>query len=72
VATHFPLLTSLASESNTFANYKISINFHPDGRVEYPYQIEPGISSQHVALHVLRSQGISHRFLDDALERLQH
>ncbi len=72
VATHFPLLTSLASELNTFANYKISINFHPDGRVEYPYQIEPGISNQHVALHVLRSQGISHRFLDDAFEHLQH
>lgn len=72
VATHFPLLTSLASESNTFANYKISINFYPDGRVEYPYLLEPGISNQHVALHVLRSQGISHRFLDDALEQLQH
>lgn len=72
VATHFPLLTSLAAESNTFANYKISINFHPDGRVEYPYQIEPGISNQHVALHVLRSQGISHRFLDDALKQLQY
>ncbi len=71
VATHFPLLNSLADESSDFSNHKISINFHPDGRVEYPYSLEPGISNQHVALHVLRSQGISHRFLDDALERLQ-
>lgn len=71
VATHFPLLTTLAGESSNFSNHKISINFHPDGRVEYPYRLEPGISNQHVALHVLRSQGISHRFLDDALDRLK-
>lgn len=71
VATHFPLLTTLAGESSNFSNHKISINFHSDGRVEYPYRLELGISNQHVALHVLRSQGISHRFLDDALERLK-
>lgn len=68
VATHFPQLTLLEQQSPAFGNYKVAVNFCDNGVVEYPYTLERGASNQHVALHVLRSQGITHRFLDEAVK----
>lgn len=66
IATHFPLLTRLESDTNNFCTYKVSVNLKADGTISYPFILEPGISDQHVAIDILQSEGFDSQILDDA------
>jgi|GEM_PF-643256 len=59
ITTHFPRLTDLEKETNTFTNYKVAdATIMPDGKVVYPFKLVPGISTQNIAAHMLHQQGI--------------
>lgn len=66
IATHFPLLTLLAQHTTTFDNYCVSVAIEPDGSLNYPFKLTPGVSDQHIALDVLREQGFVSSILDQA------
>jgi DNA mismatch repair ATPase MutS len=56
-ATHFKGLTKLAQDTNGLvANYKVSIEYQPDGSYISPYTIVPGISNQDIGLDVIRQE----------------
>jgi len=59
ITTHFPRLTDLEKETNTFTNYKVAdATIMPDGKVVYPFKLVPGISTQNIAQHMLQQQGV--------------
>ena len=58
VATHFELLTELESHIESgYKNYMVSVLIDEDGSLIYPFKLLPGISSQHIALDILRNEG---------------
>ncbi len=71
VATHFELLTRLSERNDRVMNYKVSVNVHENGIIEYPFKLEPGISHQHVAIDILRNEGVSTHILDQATTMLR-
>ncbi|MBY0352864.1 hypothetical protein K2W90_00690 [Candidatus Babeliales bacterium] len=71
IATHFPLLTELEQHTKTFSNYHVSVEHVRGGQIYYPYKLERGISEQHVALDILRNQGIHGSVVDKAIEILE-
>jgi DNA mismatch repair ATPase MutS len=67
-ATHFPLLTELEQMyPQLFKNYKVSVNYE-QGKIIYPFKLEPGISHQNVAFDILRQEGFDDEFLARARE----
>lgn len=72
VATHFSLLTQLAEHNARIKNYKVSVVVHDDGTIEYPFHLEPGISQQHVAIDILRNEGVHADILDRAMMVLKN
>ncbi|MFC1894605.1 hypothetical protein ACFLYH_01510 [Candidatus Dependentiae bacterium] len=66
IATHFSELTLLEKETNTFDNYKVSVDYLSDNSIKYPYKLEKGISNQYVAFDILKSQGFAGSILDNA------
>lgn len=71
IATHFPLLTQLESETTTFQNYKVSVIKNPDGTISYPYNLEKGASTQHIALDILKNQGFASSVINEAQKIVQ-
>ncbi len=69
IATHFAELTQL-SEDSSFSNYKVSVEIDPLGHIHYPFKLEPGISEQHIALDILKEEGIESSIIDNAYEYL--
>ena len=56
-ATHFRGLTDLAKDTHgKIANYKVTVEYQPDGSYISPYTIVPGISNQDIGLDVLRQE----------------
>jgi len=68
LATHFKLLTELEENTDSFANYKVSVVHDQDGRIGYPYKLEKGISDQHVAIDILKEEGFDSHILYEAQE----
>jgi len=68
LATHFKLLTELEQDTQTFANYKVSVTYEQDGKIGYPYKLEKGISDQHVAIDILKEEGFDSHILYEAQE----
>lgn len=66
IATHFPLLTRLASEVPSFSNVKVSVIKHEDGTIEYPFLVEPGVAHQHVAFDIMRLAGMKGSIVEEA------
>ncbi|MCK5632232.1 hypothetical protein KAH94_00625, partial [bacterium] len=66
VATHFKLLTELENTTDSFTNYKVSVEHQENGKIFYPYKIENGISDQHVAIDILRNEGFNSCILNEA------
>ncbi len=66
VATHFPILTQLEKESNSFANYKVMVEFDDQNYIRYPFKLEPGIAHQNVALDILKQQGCNGPIIEEA------
>ncbi len=75
LTTHFHYITKLEQEdADTFVNYQVSAHVDRIGnhaQIEYPYKLEPGISRQCIAFHVLRSKGFKKRLLQEAERVLQ-
>jgi DNA mismatch repair protein MutS len=71
IATHFPLLTALENECATFANYKVSVEINENG-IHYPFILEQGISTQHIALDILKQEGYDFSILAQATEILKN
>jgi DNA mismatch repair protein MutS len=66
IATHFMVLTDLAQDTNDlFKNQKVSI-IREDGRITYPYKLEPGITDQAIALDLLEQEGFDSEILEAA------
>ncbi len=70
LATHFPLLTHLANELSSFSNYKVSVDIDPVLGIHYPFKLERGSSTQHIALDILRQEGYACSIVDEALALL--
>ncbi len=68
--THFPAVPLLAAKTGTFANYKVSVSYKPDGSLARSYKLEPGISEQKIALHILKEEGFDATFLQKAQQFL--
>jgi len=64
--THFPMMAGLAQTNNRFLNYKVYVNYDQNGKIVYPYKLEPGASDQIVTLKILREEGFADKFIDDA------
>lgn len=62
VATHFERLTELESVTGgKYKNYRVAVNELPDGSFSFPYKLEVGKSSQHIALRLLEQAGFARR-----------
>ena len=60
------VLTDLAQDTNDlFKNQKVSI-IREDGRITYPYKLEPGITDQAIALDLLEQEGFDSEILEAA------
>ncbi|MCK4651321.1 hypothetical protein KAT08_04070 [Candidatus Babeliales bacterium] len=66
IATHFPILTNLENNTETFSNYKVTVNQYKNGNIEYPYKLQQGASDQHIALDILKNQGFNGSVIEDA------
>lgn len=72
IATHFEYLTKLEELAETsYKNYKVTVHINENGSLSYPFKLEAGISEQHIAIDVLRSQGYESEILHEA-ERILH
>ncbi len=59
IATHFPMLTTLAEDTNgVFKNCKVAVSKNIDGGLVYPYKLENGLSDQHIAFEILVNEGV--------------
>ena len=68
IATHYPLLTRLEADCDSFTNYKVSVDITRAGKLMYPFKLEKGISDQHIALDILRDQGFDSEIIETAQE----
>jgi DNA mismatch repair protein MutS len=63
-ATHYPIMHVLAKEQgDIFANYRLRVVGQGDTKQR---MFEPGISEQHLAINMLRSEGFNSKILADA------
>jgi DNA mismatch repair ATPase MutS len=69
--THFPIITKLENERpDLFANWKVTVNKLPDGRLIYPFILEKGIADQNIAFDVMRKEGYATDFMQEAEKAL--
>lgn len=69
--THFPLMVNLAKDDSRFLNYKVYVDYDVNGKIVYPYRLEPGVSDQVVTFKILREEGFADAFIESA-EALVH
>ena len=59
ITTHFPRLTALEKETKNFANFKVAdATFGANGEIVYPFKLVKGASTQNIAQHMLKNEGI--------------
>ena len=68
--THFKIIPTLEKSTGCFLNYKISVIDRPGEKIQYPFELERGISDQNVAFKILREEGFCDEFLDQAQQVL--
>jgi len=66
ITTHFSYLTKLEN-TKKFKNYKIPIVRNDVNEIEYPYKLEYGASTQHIALELLKTKGFDQELVDNAI-----
>ncbi len=64
--THFKIIPTLEQSTRFFLNYRVSVIDGFDEKIQYPFKLEPGISDQNVAFRILKEEGFSNEFLDQA------
>jgi DNA mismatch repair protein MutS len=58
-ATHYDPLTALEQKyPNIIGNYKVNSVTLPNGKIAFPYTLEPGISDQSIGLELLEQEGV--------------
>ncbi|WBA80830.1 hypothetical protein [Endozoicomonas sp. GU-1] len=63
-STHYARLTSLAGQfPDRFQNLHVSAEINSEG-LQYDYVLKPGFSTQNVAFHILKEEGIQEDFLE--------
>lgn len=67
ITTHFSYLTKLQKQS-IFECYRMNVVYDDEGRIVYPYKIEPGVSKQYVALELLKHRGFETDIIDRAMQ----
>ncbi len=70
IATHFPILTQLEEQTDYYTNFKVSVGVDEEG-IHYPFKLELGISDQHVAIDILKEEGVESSILQDAYDLIQ-
>lgn len=71
VATHFDTLTKLEQATDSFGNYKVMVIKNDDGSIEYPYKLYKGVSDQHVALDIIKNEGITGTVVQEAQQIME-
>lgn len=66
IATHFPLLKELETETQNFKNYQVRVVHHEDGSFSYPFMLEKGAADQNVAISILQNEGFESSILAEA------
>jgi|GEM_PF-915018 len=70
--THFPKVPCLEQDyPSRFSNHKVTVSFGPDGSMNYPYNLERGVSHQNIALEILKIEGFNDTFLTKATQILE-
>ena len=70
ITTHFNYLTKL-EDSKKFKNYKIPCLLDKDNNISYPYKITAGISTQNIALELLKAKGFDNDIINKAKQICQ-
>lgn len=71
VTTHYTELTDLErSSKRKFVNYRFKID-RIDGKIKFPYKIEKGISTEYIALELLKENQFDPEIVQRAKERLK-
>lgn len=68
--THFPELTRLEQNGHS-VNYKVSATIDDEGKISYPFAIEPGASKQNIVLDIMRNEGFNSAIIDQATQLLK-
>lgn len=66
IATHYDAVTTLAQTTPHFANFKVTVSVNPDGTLDYPFALVPGVSDQNIVLAMLKAQGFASSIIKDA------
>ena len=66
ITTHYSYITNLDKTSD-FANYKIPITRDQDKNIIYPYKLIKGVSTQYIALELLKQKGFDKDLVDRAM-----
>lgn len=71
VTTHYTELTDLEkSTKNKFVNYRFGVD-RVEGKIVFPYKIEKGISTEYIALELLKENQFDPEIVERARERLR-
>lgn len=66
--THYAYLTKLENMTERlYLNYRMNVNIN-DTDIQFPYQLQRGISTQYIALQLLTNEGFDKDIIKDALE----
>ena len=66
ITTHYSYITNLDKTSD-FTNYKIPITRDQDKNIIYPYKLIKGVSTQYIALELLKQKGFDTDLVDRAM-----
>ena len=64
--THFELIPTLEVTTGQFVNYKVSVIESSNAKIQYPFKLEQGVSNQIITLKILKEEGFSDMFLEEA------
>lgn len=68
ISTHYVYLTKLAKElPGSFINYCMNVQYDENGEITYPYQLKRGVSTQYIALELLKRNGFETSIIDEAI-----
>jgi DNA mismatch repair protein MutS len=68
--THYPIISTLAQNTDSFANYKVVVE-KTRGKIHFPYKLEEGISDQIITFDILEEEDFGGDFLEEAKRMLK-
>ena len=68
ITTHFTQLTELAQKhTDCIGAYKMDANVNNDHQISFPYVLTKGVSTQHIALDLLKQNGFAENIIEFAI-----